>query len=95
MLSINFDFLKQFLLLEKEIGVKYYLGLGLFLLYDYFFLNLMTNNLSLFTYEEAKSFRIDIERMSVTISHTQRWRDGQQERGNKVFLPIGERRNKV
>ena len=70
MLSINFDFLKQFLLLEKEIGVKYYLGLGLFLLYDYFFLNLMTNNLSLFTYEEAESFRIDIERMSVTVSHT-------------------------
>ena len=49
----------------------------------------MTGNLSLFTYKDTKTFRINIKRKSITLSHTQRQRDGQEERENKVFPPIG------
>ena len=49
----------------------------------------MTDNLLLFTYKETETFRINIKRKLVTVSHAQRRRDGQKERGNRVFPPIG------
>ena len=47
----------------------------------------MTDNLLLFTYKETETFRINIKRKLVTISHAQRRRDDSEKEETEYSHP--------